>query len=221
MYLLKLLILFGLCCSPILCTLQWSSSNVLNSTVRQGVQPNRPTSCRIDVCFAIDGSNSIDKSEFRSALQFAQLISSIILDIPNASGAVQYGMKSYPIVSITEDKDFVLHSLENTESKEDDKISIAAGIAACDSQLAQRQAPVSKIVVIGTGENNFGDDPIMTANKFRARNRNGKIAAVSIGKYSNTEMLHAIADDGNIFGLREYIKLALSIDSLYSDVCGP
>ena len=220
MQVLNIIILFALCCTSALCVPKWPSSYIPKTTVHQRVSLRNETKCNVNVCFVIDGSRAINVSDFRNAIEFTQAPIGIFASDRTVNfGAVQYGRNAYPIYPVSENTTAVLHALEGAKSKLDEKNSIAAGIAYCDSQLAKHQGALSRIVLVGNGRNYFGADPILAANKYTARDPNGAVISVALGPDPHTGILQAIAAGNRVLRITEYILLAISIDDAIFDVC--
>ena len=186
-------------------------SSVLSAT-------SSDTECRVNVCFAIDGSGSIGNSGFTQATDFATDVMSLLVGIANIRfGAVQYASRFYEISRISDNRETVFAAVSNAKPK-GTSTSVAAGIDGCSYVLAHSQTEVPIIVLIGDGRNNSGYDPVQAADMFRQQHRNGKIHAVGVGN-SDTSLLQAIADKKQIFTVADYLEVTFLIEESVSSRC--
>lgn len=176
--------------------------------------------CNANVCFGIDGSGSVSRNEFKDAKFFVKDIVDIIaVDQAAEFAAVQFSGTNSRISPLTGDKEAFLRAVRNARFEQGGATAIGAAIVYCDFQLSRRPGEANKIAVITDGRNNLGGDPVRRANNFRRRDPNGKVTAVGIGRYLDTEMLQQIAGDEKVISVDEYIHLATVVTDLVQEVC--
>ena len=148
--------------------------------------------CNANVCFAIDGSGSLNATEFIAEKNFVlDVVSVIAVDYAVELSAVQYGTASSPISSLTADvEDFIL-KVNREQQLEAGNTFLVAGVNYCFSQLARRSGEALKMVILGDGFSTLGDDPVPRTDLFR-RALNGKVCAVGAG-VQNDEVLLGLA----------------------------
>lgn len=180
--------------------------------------------CAANVCFAIDGSGSVNTTEFEAALNFVQAVTNSLAFFDNTEfAALQFGSIAYPISFLTADQDAFSDIIEAEKNNYigDDATSVGAGIVLCDTVLTVfRPGEPNKMVVMTDGRNNYGGNPVENAKIFRDRGANGKISAIGVGKNAPKEVLTAIAgDESRVLTVSEYVELTTIIIQLVNQVC--
>ncbi|CAN8072256.1 unnamed protein product, partial [Agarophyton chilense] len=124
-------------------------------------------------------------------------VTSIVAAVHNATySAVQYGLQSYQISSLTEDINEFLLRVDGTHLRGDPKSSPGDGIEHCFFELANAPQGVSKIVLIGDGRHNHGRDPMISARIFKQFfGENGSLSVINVG-HSNLEYMTDLANAG-------------------------
>eukprot|EP00178_Gracilaria_changii_P004848 TRINITY_DN17874_c0_g1_i1.p1 TRINITY_DN17874_c0_g1~~TRINITY_DN17874_c0_g1_i1.p1 ORF type:complete len:240 (-),score=36.65 TRINITY_DN17874_c0_g1_i1:95-814(-) len=205
-------------------------------TVRTATEAVRERGCRAHVCFALDSSGSVRKHQFELGKHFIVDITAILgeerldgTENPTRFAAGQYGDRTYRIARMTDDVARFNREVNKSPFQHDEATSVGSGIVWCDAQLrrAARRSEytdiVSKMVVIGDGNNNLGGDPVRRANNFRRRTPGGEISAVRIGFPSEEDLAvlnEIVGENGSVFTVDDYIDLSLNVEDLVYDICG-
>lgn len=150
--------------------------DVLPATMRQ----NR--NCKLDICFAIDGSGSERSENFLNEEEFVLVASGRIhLSYPNSKfAAVQYSGEAREISDLTDDlREFQSAVLRTRQIRR--STDIAAGIRLCMDKLPSVPGEVKKIIVLGDGGENR-EKAIPVAKMFR--DNGGEICSVLAGSIS-------------------------------------
>lgn len=123
--------------------------------------------CNPNICFAIDGSESINETEFNNEKNFVLDFEAVInADGPVALAAVQYATGNMAITPLTFDsKKFNLKV--NAARQMGGASFLADGINYCFHQLRTRRGEANKIVILVDGKSNLGANAVNLANLFR------------------------------------------------------
>ena len=160
---------------------------------QESIEPKPdPSSCVVNLCFAIDGSASISDAQYNQQKSFvASVVKKLTKENKAGFAAVQYGVANIAISPFTEDETEFLQLVETSERKGATQTFVLSGINYCFSQLFRRTGALNSIVMLGDGERNFGGDPVDRADLFRETG--GEVSAVAIGASPNVAALKAIA----------------------------
>jgi len=190
--------------------------------------------CNVKMCFALDGSGSISRAEYRLQQEFVQIIAAVAsVDGAASFSAVQYGLRNVGISSLTSDIGDFITSVGTSELEKAPRTFVAAGLGFCIQEVRSSndtdstgngghvaiQGP-SKIVLLGDGRTNFGISPIPIANLFDSL-EDSSICAIGIG-FPNVRALRDIVggDIGNVFIVDSYVNLVRIVGDIISDACG-
>lgn len=138
-----------------------SNDEVITQTIFKDIEPTLPNSifnipdtctCRGDICFLIDGSESVLKEDFNSA---KEKIAGVLntqndMNFDLRLSAVQFATRAHVIVSKTDDKDIFLSSLANN-TKLGGLTDIYAGLDECLKELDDNSDREKSIVIITDG----------------------------------------------------------------------
>lgn len=177
--------------------------------------------CAARVCFALDGSGSINASEWRAQKDFVLLVSNIISVDPDSKfAAVQYGLRLRGISLLTDRINKFLIRVDRARLARARRTFIASGLAFCISQLRRAPNFPTKVVVLGDGRSNFGGDPRPIAlNWLRERDSNA-ICAIGIGFGADTSALLRITNNPNrVLTEDQWDKVVRVTRRLVEDVC--
>lgn len=178
--------------------------------------------CNSNICFALDGSGSVNRTDFANARSFVQSVTNQLQLIPGneQNSAVQFGKIAYPITLLTDDLEEFNILIEKVKFRGDSATSVGAGIVTCDAILALgTSSGPNRIVVITDGRNNFGGNPVGNADIFRNRNPTNRVSAIGIGNV-NGDILKMIAGTtGGVFTVRDYLELFLIVNKIVRSVC--
>lgn len=191
-----------------------------HNTVRTAQSAVASRGCGVNVCFAVDTSGSVSKTQFGLEKDFILDITAIIgVDSRSKFAAGQYGARTYKISSLTSDVSGFNLDVNRADFQNDPATSVGSGIVFCDRQLRRERGDANKIVVIGDGRNNLGGDPVRRADNFRKRT-GGEVSTVGIG-FKDTRALTAIAGSkARVFSIDDYVELSFIIEDLVYDICG-
>lgn len=217
---LTTILLFAFCCTSAFSSPLSVSFNKPNGIGKTLTTRMEAPGCNLNICFAIDGSNSIHAREFRQGKDFVLDVTDIISSDNSVELAgFQYGNSAYKVSSLTADVGSFRAAWDAMKSKKDVGTSISSGITQCESELSSLPGEPKAIVVIGDGKNNMGSNPVVVADNFRQKNSNGKVYSVAIGN-PDLDVLKGISGGENVFSVDDYLQLSLALDRLVTDVCG-
>lgn len=119
----------------------------LQQTIKQA------QSCRVNICYVLDGSNTLSASDFELQGDFVAITAATIpANTPGVSfSAVQVANRAIPITGRTGSVSDFLLSIDRTGFANARRSSLAPGAAFCREQFAGRPAQANKIVVITNG----------------------------------------------------------------------
>lgn len=191
--------------------------------LRQTVQNNN---CRVNFCFALDGSTSTLALDFARQIDFTILISAILSGYPNMHfAAVQYGSTPMPISRLTSNENDFITSLDKAKSSVTRRTDIGSGLTDigsgltwCINQFTDHRQDLNKIVLLGDGRSNKGRDPVSVADEFRANNENGSVCSVGVG-FQDTATLKAIAGGADVLTIHDFFWLADTVELMIANNC--
>lgn len=185
----------------------------------QAVLRNTAGKCKAaNVCFAIDGSGSVNSTEFSFATRFVQDVVNALAGMTETEYAANQFAKTATVLSgLTTDRD-AFSTVMETATPKGGITSVGAGIASCDFTLAGRTGEPNKLVVITDGRNNFGGSPVRNAKAFKDREPNGRLCSVVVGDTPDLSLLQEISD-APVIQTNGYITLALKITTLVAQIC--
>lgn len=143
--------------------------------------------CNLNVCFALDGSNSVGRRNYELQKQFVLLIAAIIgADEDSAFAAVQYGVPMERISAIERDASRFLERVRLSNFRNSNRVLLAGGLSFCTTIFRTRTDEVNKIVVLGDGQSKFGGrggplGPVGVAKTFRDLSPGNSVCAVAVG----------------------------------------
>ncbi|PXF44452.1 Collagen alpha-5(VI) chain [Gracilariopsis chorda] len=194
--------------------------------VQLALQIAEKTRCDPNICFAVDGSGSMDVTEFQLEKDFTNLVAAVVAyDEQARFAAVQYGLRPKFISRLTEDADAFLEAVHYTESLNAPRTFIAPGLAGCIRQFYYLKGEPKHIVLLGDGRSNFDSklpplDPVSIAQAFLA-NPNNTISAVGVGFDADDTMLTNIAGgEENVFNVGQWLEVTTVLAELVGEVCG-
>ncbi|CAN8073469.1 unnamed protein product [Agarophyton chilense] len=147
------------------------------------------TECNVNICFAIDGSGSINRDEFEIQKDLILDVVSVI-STENAGSlqfaAVQYGTRPIPISPLTTDFSGFLLSVARTLSVTSPSSSLDTGIAYCEVELMKQTDANSFIVLLGDFRDNSQGHPVTRAGTFRKFfEPKGRLDTVGVGIFDS------------------------------------
>lgn len=178
--------------------------------------------CSSNICFALDGSGSVNSTEFGLAKSFIQSVSNQVEILPGdaQNGAVQFGKVAYLITLLTTDLDKFNQEIESENIIGDSATSVGAGIVTCDAILSLGTASgPNRIVIITDGRNSFGGNPVANADIFRAGNPANRVTAIGIGNTDPVVLQKIAGPTGGVFTVKEYTRLFSLVGKILAEVC--
>lgn len=179
--------------------------------------------CNANVCFAVDGSGSINATQFTSQLNFVTDVVSIIAATdPVGLAAVQYSTGTRAISEFTTNDFEFIPAVDRTRQLFGLSF-VAGGINFCFAELFNAGGPVNKIVLLGDAMSNIGSSAVRRADQFRAIG--GTVCSVAAGTNPDRESLLGIAggDPDLVFEVDDFvnvIRLSNIIERLVEQICG-
>lgn len=177
--------------------------------------------CNANVCFAIDGSGSINSTQFLAEKNFVLDVSSVItVDDKAELTAVQFAKSAMAISPLTDDIASFNLAVQDTRQM-GGRSKVMGGINYCFSRLASRRKEAIKLVLLSDGRSNIGRSAVSRANHFRGFG--GDVSVVAAGFPDHSELL-AIAGGkaDHVFDVGDFFDvLALQdlIEALVEQVC--
>lgn len=204
------------------------SSHAASGLIGKGKKAVKDNGCDPNVCFALDGSGSIDDDEWIKQKDFVQLVAAIISADPEGTyGAVQYGKGLKGITfRQTPDIDAFLDKVESAVQMKSDVTFMAPGIASCIRMLDRPQFDnePKKIVIIGDGDDNFDSKwwhlkPKGIISDWKLKSNTNAVCGVAVNWWdvSNFEQ---IVGTGNVFKVKDWSELLTALEKLVIDICG-
>lgn len=184
--------------------------------VRQAVTKK---GCNINVCFALQGGDSITEREYALQKSFVELM--VALTAWEAGGnfcAVQYGRTTKMISRLTDAVPRFLKSLRKSRQVGGVSVNIGVALAYAAFQLRTREGEPRKFVILGNGLDNIGPEPIETAKGLRDEGID--ICAVAVGLDRLVPALNKVTKDPErVFMVEDYDHLSDVIIGLVNDIC--
>ena len=179
--------------------------------------------CNANVCFAIDGSGSINSEEFEKEKEFVLDVSSVIsVDHPIEMAAVQYGTANTRITPLTASPELFNERVDATKQVGGQSF-VTGGLNYCIAQLARRPFEANKVILLGDGIENIGSRAARRAKWFRDV-LGGDISVVTAGIADEENLLDIVGGDATriyeVGGFLEVLDLQIVIEELTLDVCG-
>lgn len=176
--------------------------------------------CRVNLCFVLQGDRSISNSDFINQKNFVDLMVAILTtDQKSNFCAVQYGAKHRPISKLTDRKIRFLNKVLRVRQLGGGGRNIAAAIRYASRQLDDEPKDVNKIIVLGDGISDIG----FRAAQFADRVNDGiaNICAVGVGDFSIPVLAQLTDGDTNrVFTINGFFDLGEVVTGLINDVCG-
>lgn len=176
--------------------------------------------CKGNVCFAIDGSSSMDSTEYKSQLAFVSDVVKIISRFPTRVAGTQYSDRSHPIKSLSTDLNGFVAAM-TAKKQVHGLTSISSGIDYCRQQVNTRPFEPKKVVVLGDGFQNRDMKAVGSANTVRSNK--GLVSVVSFER-GNRQLLLDIAggDPSLVFDADSFsdrFRLGVIIRELTLAIC--
>lgn len=169
-----------------------------------------------NICFAIDGSGSINRTEFINERNFVLDVTSVIgVDEPVEFAAVQYSTGNSPISPLTPNT--AAFTLDINAIKQlGGQSFVTGGVNYCFSQLARRRGEANKIVILGDGRSNIGSSAITRADLFRSIG--GDVCVVGAGFADDAELLAIAGNDSDrVFEVDSFLDV-LALEKIVEDL---
>lgn len=193
--------------------------------IERAAQIVQETGCEPNLCFAIDGSNSISDDEFQLQLDFVKLVTGVVaLDEQSGYSAIQYGLRPRFMSRFTQDADDFLLKVEGTFQLRSVRTFIAPGLGGCMRQFRRVRGQANKIILLGDGRSTFDSrdpplDPPSIAAQFLAE-PNHSISAVGVS-FDTTELLEEITGTPDrVFNVADWMSVVDVLADLVEQVCG-
>lgn len=181
--------------------------------------------CDPNVCFALDGSRTINSTNFQLQKDFVKLVAGVIsLDEQSQFAALQYGLRSDVISDLTLDAEDFLLKVDGAKKVGYRRTFVAFGIFGCIQQLLKTPFEANHIVLLGDGDDDIlvrhsGFNAESVAKRFLFSPHNA-ISAVAVG-FSDTSHLERIVGNPNrVFEVDEWAEVVDVTAELVEDVCG-
>lgn len=176
--------------------------------------------CKANVCFAIDGSESVGADNFQKEIQFLFDFASIVNFDEQKTGlaATQFGTANSAITRLTFSSERLNIALGNARYLNAQFTQIRGGLLFCFNELRNQKNDANKIVLLSDGEANLGGDPVPIADRFRTEV--GEICAVGVGYNDITPLLDIVGGSRDkILTVDDYFELSDILGRLVVQVC--
>lgn len=172
--------------------------------------------CDVNICFAIDGSGSINAAAFQTQKDFVDVTAEVIKNIPGVSFAlVQYATQSTVVTPLTSSFTKFSNDLEALEQA-GGSTNLGGGINDCIFQLPLRNSgEANKMVVLGDGFGNVGPTATTSAEFFR--DLGGGICAVGAGNFDKALLLPLVESPANCFQVDSFSDV-LALQDIIADL---
>lgn len=195
---------------------------ILSPAVIQQIRDEieRNGGCKGNICFAIDGSGSINDNAYENERKFVSDVVTIVSTFDTRVAGTQYSDKSYPIQSLSTDLNGFVAAM-NAQSQVGSSTSISAGIIYCSQQINTRPFEPKKVVVLGDGFQNQDRNAVSSADIVRSNN--GLVSVVSAGTADSQLLLDIAGGDNDLFfkatSFADRFRLAVIIRELTLAIC--
>lgn len=178
------------------------------------------SSCGVDICFALSGSQSMTREEYEWQVDFVtNVVLSIVKDEVRYS-AVQYGSSAQVIAKLSDFTKFeeFLFTVDQSVFGNSRFNNISDGITLCALQLGPEISNLRKkrIVLFRNGKSDSGSDPSLAAKLFETWG--GEIWGVE-RPHSFNSFGGLVSSPKNIFYSHGYHELAKQLDILAHASC--
>ncbi len=178
--------------------------------------------CKANMCFAIDGSGSINGTEFKKQINFVlDLVSLFSVDDGAAVAACQYASTVTPIQQLTTDIGKFNSAVGTVDQMGGKSYSIGA-INYCITQLLPRVGEANTIVILGDARSNVNPLPLRRLDLFRRVG--GSVYAVGAGVKDDAALLRIAGGNKDLVfetsNILDPIGLNKIIEKLASQICG-
>lgn len=178
----------------------------------------RFSGCPQLICFGIDGSGSITRTEFEIQQSFVSLVAALMsVDELAQFSAVQYGLRNILISDFTANEDLFERRVNSSIHARAPRTFLAAGLGFCVRDLRGNPAPQQRnIVILGDGSSNFGTEDLSSI----VAQANATIYAVGVGFSDDSKLLQLTQGmDSRLFALADYSMMAAAAFNLVREVC--
>ncbi len=178
--------------------------------------------CNANLCFAIEGSGSINGTEFSNQKQFVfDLVSVVSVERGAALAACQYASSVTPIHALTTDISKFNLAVALVDQMDGQSFSIGA-IDYCISQLLPRVGAPNMIIMLGNGRSNVNSTALARLDLFRRVG--GSVYAVGVGDKDDDALLRIVGGNKDLVfeksSFQEVLSLQKIIEKLVSQICG-
>lgn len=188
------------------------SQTVLTHSIHQ-------SSCRLNLCYVLDGSSSTNLTVFQEQLTFSLDILAEILLTPIGLAATQYGSQNFPISPYTIDENGFVAVFRKVKPRRG-LTATSDGIIYCEQQLRSKRNNANVIIVMSDGSYNRGVNPGKIVELIQQETGNYLFLAVKVGRPGINRLLKDIGGK-NVFEInREDTIKAISVVEQYEkQVC--
>lgn len=178
--------------------------------------------CRINLCFALDGSSTIERKMYSNQKTVVQTVVQKTSTGFNSKGmglaAVQYATSNQAISPLTTNRQAFLSAVSSSTQSMGRGSFITGGLNYCFAQLFQEKGRTNKIVLFTDGRADIGSSVAERARLFRSIG--GEVFAVGVGSSRNSRVLQRItgAKRGTVFSLGSRNVLSVS-NQLANSLC--
>lgn len=193
------------------------------SQTRLGELRKQVEDCNANVCFAIDGSGSINATEFEAQQFFVQDLVSVLVNDENdvEVAAVQFGFRSSVISRLTADLEQFTLALFDAPQR-GGGTALRKGIKACAWQLRRVRREPIKMVLLGDGRSSKPRAAARRANRFRRVG--GEVFAVGTADADGEQLLKLAGGNADrvyeVDNFLDVLAIQVVIEDMVAEICG-
>lgn len=192
----------------------WASSDMGSPDESDAFQ----TGCALDLMLALDGSGSINPTDFDLMKQFVrQLAGSFVIGPDDVNvGIIQFANTAELYLPLSADPQQVYLSIDNM-TQFGDRTDIAGAIKLAQEQFETRRSIPRVVIIITDGQHNMAGNPI--AEGDRSRIAGTVILGVAVGTFDISELTSISGGTQNVITAQNFGSLSLILDSLVGRAC--
>lgn len=159
-----------------------------------------PSSCDIDICFALENSDAISPQFFRDQ---QDLVYNLVGRLQGRAGnvglaAYQFSTSAKLLSPLTSDIDTFLEDVSQAQDEDTAGTFVASALNVCFKMLLGSTKRRTAIIVMGNGRNTIGSDPGRRSELFtQGRGNSLRIFSIGFGYKQDFQGLRSIASARN------------------------
>lgn len=175
--------------------------------------------CSVDLMLVLDGSGSIQPSDFAIMKSFVRdLAGSFNIGPQDANiGIIQFSNTAELYLPLSSDEEQVMASIDNM-TQFGDRTNIAEAIDVAQSQFVTRREGIPRVIIVLTdGLHNMSGNPVASADI--ARSQGTSILGLAVGNVDITELIDISGGPENVITVGSFDGLDVILDILLNNTC--